>query len=76
VHGGRARGPHFVQHHGHAAVRNLPRRLGTGEAAANDVDWPQRLNHVAKLGVSRPIDNAASEVAVGSKSPLCYRPAQ
>ena len=37
---GRTNRAHFVQHHGHAAARDLPGGLGTGEAAANDVYWP------------------------------------
>ena len=38
VHCGRAQRPHFVQHHGHAAARELPGRLRTGEAAADNVN--------------------------------------
>ena len=40
VHGGRANGPHFVQHRWHAAARKLPGGLGTGEAAADDMNRP------------------------------------
>ena len=32
VHGGRAQRPHFVQHHRHAAARDLPGGLGTRQA--------------------------------------------
>ena len=64
VHGGRANRPHFVQHHGHAAARDLPGGLGTGKAAADDMDGlqvsgPQRVHHVAKLGASRHRHNAS-----------------
>ncbi len=38
VRGGRALRPHFVQHHRHAAARKLPGGLGTGEAAADDMN--------------------------------------
>ena len=38
VRGGRADRPHLVQHHGHAAARDLPGGLGAGEAAADDMN--------------------------------------
>ena len=38
VRGSRTHRPHLVQHHGHATARDLPGGLGTGEAAADDVD--------------------------------------
>ena len=31
--------PHFVQHDGDACLRELPRRLGACEAAADNVNW-------------------------------------
>ena len=37
---GAARRPHLVQHHGHARLRELPRRLAAREAAAHDVHAP------------------------------------
>ena len=46
VRGGRAKGPHLVQHHRHAAARDLPCGLGTRKAAADDMDWPRRAHHV------------------------------
>ena len=36
--GGRAHRAHLVQHHGHAAARDLPGSLGAGEAAADDMN--------------------------------------
>ena len=41
VHRGRADRPHFVQHRGHAAARDLPGRLRASEAAADHVNGPQ-----------------------------------
>jgi len=38
---GRAQRPHFVQRDGNAVLRELPGSLGTGKAAANDMN---RLN--------------------------------
>src|SRR5262249_50918435 len=38
VDGRRARGPHLVQHHTHAARRRLPRGFATGESPADDMD--------------------------------------
>jgi S1-C subfamily serine protease len=35
---GRAYGPHLVQHHRHAALGDLPGRLGAGEATAHDMN--------------------------------------
>ncbi len=38
MHGSRAHRAHLMQHHGHAATRDLPGGLGTGKAAADHVD--------------------------------------
>ena len=38
VHGSRAHRAHLMQHHGHAAARDLPGGLGTRKAAANHVN--------------------------------------
>ena len=38
VHGGRAHRPHLVERDRHALRRGLPRGLGAGQAAADDVD--------------------------------------
>ena len=55
--GGRAKRPHFVQHHWHAAARELPGGLGTRKAAADDMNRPQGAHHVGKLGASGRADN-------------------
>ena len=38
MHGSRTHRAHLMQHHGHAATRDLPGSLGTGKAAADHVD--------------------------------------
>jgi hypothetical protein len=50
VHCGGTKRPHFVQHHGYAAARKLPRRLRAGEAATDDVSRLGRAHHGLKLG--------------------------
>ncbi len=54
---GLALGPHLVQDHGHAEARDLPRRLGPGQPAADDVDG--RVGHSRNVCRLNPRINPA-----------------
>jgi hypothetical protein len=41
---GRAGRPHFMEHYGNIALRQLPSRFAAGETAANDMNWPQSIH--------------------------------
>jgi hypothetical protein len=46
---GRPGRPHFMEHHGNIALRQLPSRLAAGETAANDMNWPQSIHRFHRV---------------------------
>ncbi len=61
--------PHFMQHHGHAAARDLPGGLAARKAAANDMNRLKIVHRRPKLGPSRRRHNASENNAEEVKIP-------